>query len=418
MTKGNVNERYKWVILVLCFLMVFVCLGFCSSNKGLYLSAITEALNIKRSIFSISDSCRYIASALVNMMFGFLIKKFGVRKMTAVGFITLLSSQLVYAFAENVFVFCIGGALLGIGLSFTTNAMVSCIIRRWFSSNIGKYTGIVFAANGVGGAIAAQIISPMINMKSNPFGYRISYIVVSAIILVVGVVTVILLREAPSNEAKRSTSHESKPVFPDNSEIRPSKRRARFVFLLIAISVFFTGFMLQGISGAYAAHFTDVGLTPAFVATVAGVSSIALTFSKVLAGSLYDRFGLRCVLLVCQGATVIAFVSIALTNPSGVGMLLAIAFAVFYAVALPLETLVIPLIANDLFDGASYDKYLGVLIAINYAGYALGAPLVNVSFDVFGTYNPVFILFAALMVVIAILFQISIGISGKGKAKA
>lgn len=47
---------YKWVIVTLSFTMVFVCLGFCSSNKGIYLSAITEAFGIKRSLFSINDS--------------------------------------------------------------------------------------------------------------------------------------------------------------------------------------------------------------------------------------------------------------------------------------------------------------------------------------------------------------------------
>lgn len=44
-------QRYRWVIVAASFLMVFVCLGFCSSSKSLYLAAITEALGIKRSLF-------------------------------------------------------------------------------------------------------------------------------------------------------------------------------------------------------------------------------------------------------------------------------------------------------------------------------------------------------------------------------
>ena len=72
---------YKWVILALSFMMVFVCLGFCSANKGLYLAAITEALGIKRSLFSINDSCRFITTAIINLFFGSLISRFGIRKM-------------------------------------------------------------------------------------------------------------------------------------------------------------------------------------------------------------------------------------------------------------------------------------------------------------------------------------------------
>ena len=78
--------EYKWIILVLCVLMNFVCLGFCSSNKGMYLTAITEAWGMPRSLFSINDSCRFIASAVVNLFFGALIYRWGIRKMVAVGF--------------------------------------------------------------------------------------------------------------------------------------------------------------------------------------------------------------------------------------------------------------------------------------------------------------------------------------------
>ena len=98
---------YKWVILFLCFLMNFVCLGFCSSNKGLYLTAITEALDIERSLFSINDSCRFIATAVINLFFGSLIMRFGFRKMAAFGFLCLIGSMVTYILADNIFVFYI-----------------------------------------------------------------------------------------------------------------------------------------------------------------------------------------------------------------------------------------------------------------------------------------------------------------------
>ena len=61
------NKIAKVSVVAACFCMICVCLGFCSSNKSLYLTAITEALGIKRSLFSVSDSCRYVATALVNL---------------------------------------------------------------------------------------------------------------------------------------------------------------------------------------------------------------------------------------------------------------------------------------------------------------------------------------------------------------
>ncbi len=96
-------QRYRWVIVAASFLMVFVCLGFCSSSKSLYLAAITEALGIKRSLFSINDSCRYIATAVVNLFFGALCARFGRKRLIAAGFACLIASMLLYAYAPNIY---------------------------------------------------------------------------------------------------------------------------------------------------------------------------------------------------------------------------------------------------------------------------------------------------------------------------
>ena len=407
---------YKWIILGICFLMTFVCLGFCSSNKGLYLTAITEALDIKRSLFSINDSCRFVASAVINLFFGTLVERFGVRKMTAFGFVSLIASTLIYAYATNIFVFYIGGTLLGIGLAFTTTTMASSVIRRWFKKDIGKYTGIVFAANGIGGAVAAQIASPMINEEGNPFGYRTSYLVVALIVLMVGVLAVVLLRERPQNEVPVVSTTTKKKVSNETCYgIKYEQAKKRPYFYLSAIMVLLTGFILQGITGVYAAHMKDVGLNAGYIATVVSVFSLSLTASKLVVGALYDRFGLRIILILCQGSTVLAFLAMVFLSPSASGMVLAMVFAIFYALALPLETLVIPLIVNDMFGVASYDKILGIFCAMNYTGYALGAPIVNLCYDIFGSYKPILLTFSLLMIPICIVFQFGVSAAQKDK---
>jgi MFS family permease len=157
---------YKWVIVAICFLMVMICLGFCSGIKSLYLSAITEALGIKRSLFSFNDSSRYVTTAVINLFFGTLVLRMGPRKMIAIGFASLIASMLVYSFAESIYIFCIGGVLLGLGLAFTTTTMVGYVVNHWCKENRGTIMGAILAANGLGGAIAAQVVSPIINSRT------------------------------------------------------------------------------------------------------------------------------------------------------------------------------------------------------------------------------------------------------------
>lgn len=412
---------YKWVIFILCFMMVFVCLGFCSSTKSLYLDVITKAMNIPRTQFAFNDSCRFISSAIINLFFGTLVYKYGVRKLTAFGFFMLIVSMLTYAFAPNVIVFCLGGAFLGVGLTFTTTTMASSVIRRWFQKDIGKYTGLVLAANGVGGAVATQILSPIIESQTPIMGkpgYQVSYLLVAGILLALGIIVVAFLRERPKDVTLKGTSSGKKKARGSSwVGIDLKTAMTRPYFYIVIVIVFLTGFSIQGISGVYKAHMRDVGLDNALVTNIISVFSLAFTAAKILVGIIYDKFNLRKVLIICEGAAVLSFLILAFIAPTSLGAVFGFVYAVAFAFAMPLETLVIPLVANELFGNANYDKILGVLIAANYSGYAIGAPTVNLCFDLFGTYTPVLLILAAVMLCSCIVFQFVITASAKDKAK-
>ena len=75
--------------------------------------------------------------------------------------------------------------------------MASAIVNKWCKSNKGTVTGAILAANGIGGAIAVQIISPIIFQEGNPFGYRTSYQMVAIVLAVVLTLIILLYRENP-----------------------------------------------------------------------------------------------------------------------------------------------------------------------------------------------------------------------------
>ena len=160
---------------------------------------------------------------------------------------------------------------------------------------------------------------------------------------------------------------------------------------------------------------TDIGMDKNYVTNVFSIFSLALTVSKILVGAIYDRYNLKKVMIICQGAAVAAFVILALITANTLGNVMAVAFALLFALALPLETLVIPLIANDLFGNKNYDKILGLLIAANYTGYALGAPFINLFADAGLGYKPGLLILSAVMFAAMIFMQIGITKAWKKK---
>jgi MFS family permease len=385
-----------------CFLMVFIALGFCSSNKGLYLAAITEDMGIARSLFSFNDSCRFIVTAVMNLFFGRWVIKMGPRRMISFGFLFLIASCSIYSFSQNIFMFYLGGCFLGAGLAWTTTTIVGFLVEKWFTKNKGTIMGIILAANGVGVAVGSQIVSRII--YSSESGWRNSYGFTAILLAVVGTIIVLLIRNKPEDVGQQ-------PLGIDRTEkakrglnwegIAFEDARRKPYFYVAAVCIFFTGLILQSCVSVSSAHMKDIGLDTNYIATVLSVHSLLLAAAKMLTGFCFDKFGLRKTMLSCNLCAMIALLLLAFISNNAMAM----GYGVFAAFGLPLETIMLPLIASDLFGRKSHAKIMGLFISFNTMGYALGVPLANFFFDRTGSYKTILVGLACLMLMVTVVMQ-------------
>ena len=395
---------YKWVIVGVCFLTIMITLGFCSSTKSLYLDVVTKKLGIDRSLFSLNDTCRFVANAIVNLFFGALVMKLGTKKLMLAGIVCLTGSMVCYSLANSLIVFYLGGVLLGIGFSWTGTTMIGCVINKWCKENRGTIMGAVLAANGIGGAIAIQLLSPIIEAGGE--SYRNAYLISGLAVLCVGVIILIFMKEAPKYyvqsrpvQKKKKGRGEPWPGVPFE------KAKATPYFYVALVCIFFTGFCLQGITGIAKAHMRDMGLTAEYVAYAMSFHSLALAGFKFLTGFIYDKLGLRFTTSMCSITAAVVMFLLAIITNSPMGMAIAMIYSIFSALALPLETIMLPIYAADLFGEHSYEKVLGLFVSINVCGYALGSPAVNLCFDLVGTYKPILFACAAIMLAVTAVMQ-------------
>ena len=402
--KEVIKRNYQWVIVAACFVLCFTGLGFCSGNKGLFLTAVTEALNIPRGAYAVGDSLRYVATAVTNLFFGTLIVKFGTRTLVGVGVGALVLSCLISSLATNVIGIYAGGILLGLGLTFGGTTIVGYIVKRWCKKNQGTILGIVLCANALGTAVSAPVISQMIN-NGDVFGYRNAYRSIAVILLVVGVVLVSLFRDAPENNVL-PVNQKAKSGSWAGITFREAIRQP--YFYMACLCIFLTGAVLQSVTGVAAAHMEDQGLGDGFIATATSVFALSLAAFKFLTGFMYDKKGLKFTMLVCDAASVVMILLLAIVTGNAQGQVIAIAYSVLAGLALPLETIMLPLIAGDLFGEKEFGKMLGIFVSVNTAGYAVGPLVSNVCFDAIGTYTPVFFVYGAIMVGVTVAFMFAL----------
>jgi predicted MFS family arabinose efflux permease len=98
---------------------------------------------------------------------------------------------------------------------------------------------------------------------------------------------------------------------------------------------------------------------------------------------------------------------------NNIGFILAVVFAAISPFALPLETIMLPIYALDLFGNKSYAKILGLFVSVNVSGYALGAPVMNLCYDVAGSYVPALIIVSGIMLAVFVLLQFVISAARK-----
>ena len=99
-------------------------------------------------------------------------------------------------------------------------------------------------------------------------------------------------------------------------------------------------------------------------------------------------------------------------------MAIAIIATVLTTIAMPLETVMIPLISNELFGSASYAKVLGIFMAANSLGLCLGSPICDIYRDLSGgSYRDCYWFFAALMLVVIVGFQFIIRAANRDKQR-
>ena len=409
--KGKQSKARVCLTIILCFVMIFCGLGLWA-QKGLFLAPITEALGITRTAYSIADTCRYVTTAIVNIFFGFFINKFGAKKLVVFGFIALTLAPLCYAFATNVWLFYVGGCLLGIGFSFGSTAIVGYVVNKVCRKNKGTIMGAILCANGAAGAIIALIISPMI--EKSTFGYKNAFYMFAIISAVALLLFIIFLREPKDaiQDGEVLTKQEQKENWQGISYSKAVKSK---YFYLACVCILLTGLVLTGVISNYAAHLRDRGFTAEQISVVAVVSSISLAVFKFLNGVVYDRAGLRITITVDCVAALLVMVVLYFIVPTGTGFAFAIVYAILGGIALPLETVMLPIYAKDLFGQKSFSKVLGIFVSLNQVGYAFGAPMMNLFYDISGSYDTGLIVSAVVMLITIVLLQIVISTANKLK---
>lgn len=392
------KKNYHWIIAVVLFFVTCVRGGASNNLTGLHLIPVTEALNITRTQFSLAASASSLVSMLSAMASGALIMRYGHRPLLVFFLLVQAGAYALMASAQSYAVFFTGFVLIGTAVGVVAEAGSTRLVSVWFHKHRGTVLGVITSATGLGGSILCIFQTAVIERS----GYRSSFWLVTALFATCAVLAFVFIRSHPSKVGllpygdgekieykKRERDDHWHGLSMKQLVRRPTFYMMMFGTLLSCALPYLAYYVVVP-------HFQDQGLSTAQASSLQSILLLCLTGAKILAGYLCDKIGARKVVLLCMVCDVIALVLMVIVKSYA----MAVVTMVIFAMALPVMSVIIPMLASSLFGYQAQAAYNGIFISMLSAAAMISNPVTNAIYDRIGTYSYTFLVAAGLTVLL------------------
>ncbi len=380
--------EYKWVITgVACFTMLMS--SGARQTFGAFLTPMQLEFATGRAPLALVMSIGVLAGAVCQPFVGKLADSLGARRVLVAG-VTLTGVGLVaLAFAQDLIaIYAIFGLVLAVGFSASGVIPNAALVSQWFVER----RAFALSIGSAGFSMGQVVLLPAATLLIELGGWRFAYAILGLSFFVIVLPVVLFLARdnsgmsAPVDQGVKSQL----PEIPgDFTPIRQAMKVPSFWKLLITFGVCgFTG----GLAYTHLIPFAlDVGMSAteaanllAIVGTIGVVGSIGLASlsdrvgrKNPLAG-LYFMKGLSLLILAAVGGiAAIPIVAMTLGMSKGTGALTSAS-------------------TGDIFGRRSVGAIYGMFFMSHEFASAVGSYLGGLTFDLSGSYGPIFLVGAAV----------------------
>jgi MFS family permease len=380
---------YGWVVVGICFLTLAVG-GATNGSFSIFYVAMLKEFHWSRADAAGAYSLSMLLFSVCGPLVGWLIDRFGTRKVMPFGVIVLTIGLLSSSFISSLWqLYLFYGLLMAAGIThigFIPNVL---IISNWFFRHRALALGIANAGRGAG----ALILLPLIQYAIQKTGWRHTYLFLGALVFIVLFPLLgIFQRGRPLDKGlTRLGDEDTAPHIAENSKpmpvgptLREAMRSYRFWTLGILGIVF--GASFSGLFVHAVAYMGDVGYPTFFAATIFGLAGACRSGGGIVGGFFSDRYGRESAFTIFSVLSFIGLITLIYSKPET--PFLIYAFAVMHGLGSGATGTISSSLQADIFQGKSFGLIFGFIQAASGIGAALGPWLTGLIYDTQGTYLP------------------------------
>ena len=369
------------------FAVLFVGTGV-NFAFGILFKPILGELGGDRSTLALAATASLLVNAAGQPAFGALVDRFGPRRVILASMALMTAGTALVSRADAPWQFiALYGVVVAVGYTGCGILPVSIHVSRWFPEERGFVSALAACGFSLGHLAFTQAAA----RAAAIVGWRQTYVLMAAVLAAALAIFAVALRDAPAETARRGPSPEI-PAGARSMDRRAAVRTPAFWALTGGLmGCGFTDFLMTTHLAPYA---TDLDMTPAVAANAVSLWAAANVAGILAAGSVAGWMGTRAALVLTYGLRAAALFYLPLVGEPWELYLFAGLFGATFFTTAPLSSTMV----GQLFGPAHQGAIFGAAHLFHHSAGALGSYAGGAVFDATGSYRPIFLL-AALVVV-------------------
>ncbi|MBI4339430.1 MAG: MFS transporter [Chloroflexi bacterium] len=410
-TAHRTRLYYGWVIVIVVALASFTQATGTFMALSVFLKPMTDEFGWSRTVFTGATTLGTIAGAFVSLVVGRYLDRLGGRWLLTMGLFLLGGAFVLMAFVQTLWQFYLLQLLDRVVTMGVIGLTLQVIVPKWFVVKRGRAVALA----GLGGIVGSTVMPLYLQLAIDLSGWRLASAVAGISVWAVSILPVALfLRRQPEDmglspdglssedaerEAQRQAVKRRRTVRQEVSwTLSQVLRFPSFYLLLASFSVLFLvgpGLVLHLIP-----YLQDKGIDPQQGVWILSIWAGAGAIGALVMGFLSERFGSRWMATLAFLLMGMGFAFLLMVDSLATG----VAWALFMgSVAGAVFNTLYQLIFADYYGRESLGRIRGAVWPVQMLTNSAGPLIAAIAYDVLGTYSPVFVAFAGLMVLSAAL---------------
>jgi sugar phosphate permease len=384
-TKEETATYFLW--------LVDSCCGFWWTGRFWRLQSVW--FKCDRVALSGAFSLKGLESGLLGPIDGFLVDRFGSKKMVLAGAFTAGLGFVLMSLIDSLIQFYGVLILIAAGMGLAFQVAMHTAIANWFRRKRGISIGIFQS-----GMVVAGLIVPLISLAIVRQGFRFAALTIGILVWIVSIPVALVIREKPEPfglfpDGDSVKTQSSKGMLIEEEGFTVKEALATHVFWVLSIALALRFMVTVAMTTHLMPYFLDVGFDQATAAAGFGSVAAVSCLGRLGFGWLGDRFQKRYMLASLMGILILSLLF--LTQVKNI-LQMAI-FIGLYAPAYGGQSVLVHSIRAEYFGRRAYGSIMGYMNLVWYTGSFIGPIFAAWVWEKTGSYKTAFIIFAGTSLV-------------------